>query len=169
MGYYEVTRSEITRPELDGYTAQVLPLHTLTPEGLQNPNVHEQHFGEIPESAVANCVLVLHDNKVVASNWFIGKTARVPELDMSITLPTGTHYSSRAYVDPQHRAQKLSAYMKATFLDSQPEAETLCSFIYEWNTPSIKAAFNAGFKRKGSYRTRWIFGRPWRTNRQDGD
>lgn len=169
MGYYEAKRGDIRKPELHGYTARVVPLRTLTPTRLQNPNVHDEHFAEIPSTAITNCVLVFHDNKVVASNWFIGRTARVPELDIIIRLPAGTYYSSRAYVAPEHRGQRLSAYMKASFLDSQPGAETLCSFIYDWNTPSIKAVSSSGFKRKGSFRTRWLFGQPWRTIRQDAD
>ena len=158
MGMYTVAIEDQKQVHVDDYETTVLPGKDIDFDELANPYMPREDFDEVRRLPGARCVLVRQSGTVIASNWYLRGDVPVTELDTTLALPDGWHYSCRTFVDPDHRGRHLMGHMMTAYVTATPESRMLCGLVYDWNEASIRGLRNLGWTRVGTMTTAQILG-----------
>ena len=97
----------------------------------------------------ATCIVAREGSELAASTWMIRRAVHISELQRSVPIPPGEHYSCRSYVDPRFRGRALLANMIHTYCTTLPPEDIVWGLVYEWNHASIASIRSIGWQRTG--------------------
>ncbi len=158
MGMYAVDADDQKKVRVEGYETTVLPGEDIDFDELANPYMSREDFDEVRRLPGARCVLVRDAGKIIASNWYLRGEVPVTELDTTLELLDGWHYSCRTFIHPGHRGRHLMGHMMTGYVTATPECRMLCGLVYDWNEASIGGLRSVGWARVGTMTTDRILG-----------
>ncbi|MCO8127438.1 hypothetical protein NHL50_09465 [Acidimicrobiia bacterium EGI L10123] len=162
---YETRASESAFPaEADGLDIRVLckPAYRIV-DGM-NPHAHDddlRHF----DRQQSSCVVALDGDRIAASTWMTQGEVFVAELHRTVSVPPTEHFSCRSFVDPAYRGRSLLSRMISVYAETLPGSDVLWGLVYPWNAASIRSLERIGWRCTGEYRTRFVLGRKFSSER----
>jgi hypothetical protein len=159
MGRYETTAgaSRAPRRELE------LRLELLGPERFDtvlgtNPHLDADDLEHFRRQR-STCIVALDGERIVASSWMTSGLVYVDELQRTVEVPEGEHFSTRSFVDPAYRGLSLLSHLIHGFSAQQPDTDTVWGLVYDWNVASVRSLERLGWRMTGRYSTTVILGR----------
>lgn len=150
IGFYRVDVLALQRVHVANLPTQVIPAHEVHFGDLNNPYLQEADFEHLRNNPESWCVVVRSGGSTIASNWYLRGRIHIPEVSRTIEHPPGAHYSCRTYVEPSFRGRRLKSHMDTCYVEAVRDCTYLTGAIYHWNTSSIRAVVNAGWRRTGT-------------------
>lgn len=123
-----------------------------------NPNLNAEdveHFRR--QNSV--CIVVLDRSRIASSSWMTWGDVFVHELERTLHVPVGEHFSCRSYVDPDYRGQSLFSHMIHAYSMSVPLDDEVWGLVFDWNVASVRSLENIGWRLSGEYWTRFVLTR----------
>lgn len=106
----------------------------------------------------SSCILIWDGDRLASSSWMTGGDVYIHEIQRTVVLPEGEHFSCRSWVEPDYRGLSLLSHMIYGYSQAQPEGDEIWGLVYPWNKPSIASLDRIGWMLSGHYWTRYVFG-----------
>jgi GNAT superfamily N-acetyltransferase len=139
------------------------------PIEILGPGEYERVLGTTPYLSAADlehfqrqesrCIVVATDDEVAACSWMTWGDVYVSELQRTIRVPEGEHFSCRSFVHPAHQGQSLMSHMIHHYSTTVAPTDLVWGLVYAWNTASVRSLERIGWRHRGDYWTTWIFDR----------
>lgn len=159
MGRYGISASDAVKPE----KALTLPVEVWGADRYESVAGTSEYLTEADLEAfrrqASHCIVVLDQERVVASSWMTSGSVYVHELHRTLEVPPGEHFSCRSYVSPEYRGQALLSHMIHSYTEQLGRSERVWGLVYYWNAASVRSLANIGWDLTGDYWTSWLFGR----------
>lgn len=122
-----------------------------------NPHLSEGDVARFTANP-SSCILIWDGDTLASSSWMTRGEVYVHELQRTLFVPEGEHFSCRSWVDVEYRGLSLFSHMIWGYAQLQPPDDDIWGLVYPRNVASIASLARVGWQISGHYWTRYLFG-----------